>query len=343
MGRVGRRPLLPQPRRRTSRGVALDRARSSWTAWRSVVVERRVLANPPCGRDLARTGLPHAGDRADDTTGTRPRSSSRSPSRSTCAPSTPSPRRSSATSRGSRTRTRAGRRRSSRRRCTASCSPRSAGFGVALVNDSIYGYDVTRDVAATRSSRRPCGSRCCGRRASPTPRPTRACRRTGYGLRDRRGRRDRDARGRAHERRAARRDAALASVAPLVTVTGEGIVVSSVKLADDRSGDLVVRVYESLGGRARGTLRLDLPVGRVTTATLLEEPLDDGGCQGRRRRGVGRARRLRGADPAGRPGLRSAPGCSPSSGDGGEHAVDARQRHRVVGDLEEPGCEALPL
>ena len=65
-------------------------------------------------------------------------------------------------------------------------------------------------------------------------------------------------------------------VGPLVTATGEGIVVSSVKEAADRSGDLVVRVYESLGGRARGTVRLDLPVGSVTTATLLEEPLDDG-------------------------------------------------------------------
>ena len=51
---------------------------------------------------------------------------------------------------------------------------------------------------------------------------------------------------------------------------------SSVKEAADRSGDLVVRVYESLGGRARGTLRLDLPVAAVTTVSLLEEPLDDG-------------------------------------------------------------------
>jgi alpha-mannosidase len=61
---------------------------------------------------------------------------------------------------------------------------------------------------------------------------------------------------------------------PLVSVTGEGILVSSVKLADDRSGDLVVRVYESQGRRASGTLSVHAPVTSARTVTLLEQPLE---------------------------------------------------------------------
>jgi alpha-mannosidase len=39
-------------------------------------------------------------------------------------------------------------------------------------------------------------------------------------------------------------------VAPIVTVSHPGVAVEAVKLAEDGSGDLVVRLYESLGERA---------------------------------------------------------------------------------------------
>jgi alpha-mannosidase len=64
-------------------------------------------------------------------------------------------------------------------------------------------------------------------------------------------------------------------VAPLVTVEGTGVLVEAVKLAEDRSGDLVVRLYESLGGRAGAVVRVDAPVGEPWVADLLEEPLED--------------------------------------------------------------------
>ncbi len=50
----------------------------------------------------------------------------------------------------------------------------------------------------------------------------------------------------------------------------------SVKLADDRSGDVVVRLYESRGGRASGTLTAGFPLGRAQVTDLLERP----GAQG---------------------------------------------------------------
>jgi alpha-mannosidase len=65
---------------------------------------------------------------------------------------------------------------------------------------------------------------------------------------------------------------------PLVTITGSGLTISAVKLAADRSDDVVVRVYESLGRRSAGTLRFDAPHAGVVTTNLLEEPLDGAQC-----------------------------------------------------------------
>lgn len=47
----------------------------------------------------------------------------------------------------------------------------------------------------------------------------------------------------------------------------------AIKLADDRSGDVVVRLDESLGGRARAQLSAGFPVAAVQTVDLLERPL----------------------------------------------------------------------
>ncbi|MCL2515338.1 MAG: glycosyl hydrolase-related protein [Microbacteriaceae bacterium] len=67
--------------------------------------------------------------------------------------------------------------------------------------------------------------------------------------------------------------AASAEVAPLVAVDGDGVLVESVKLAEDRSGDVIVRLYEALGRRATATLRCAFPVGDVTQTDLLEREL----------------------------------------------------------------------
>ncbi|MEZ5089202.1 MAG: glycosyl hydrolase-related protein [Micropruina sp.] len=48
------------------------------------------------------------------------------------------------------------------------------------------------------------------------------------------------------------------------------MLVSAVKLADDRSGDLIVRLYESTGGRASTEVVVDLDAASVRAADLLE-------------------------------------------------------------------------
>jgi alpha-mannosidase len=49
-------------------------------------------------------------------------------------------------------------------------------------------------------------------------------------------------------------------------------VVEALKLADDRSGDVVVRLYESRGGRATARLRTGFPLVRASVCDLLERP-----------------------------------------------------------------------
>ncbi|MCI1661669.1 MAG: glycosyl hydrolase-related protein [Actinomyces sp.] len=59
----------------------------------------------------------------------------------------------------------------------------------------------------------------------------------------------------------------------LVRVDNAGIRVEAVKLADDRSGDVVVRLYEAAGARNRATVAFGFPVGRVAEVDLRERPL----------------------------------------------------------------------
>jgi alpha-mannosidase len=66
-------------------------------------------------------------------------------------------------------------------------------------------------------------------------------------------------------------------VEPLVAVDHDGVVVSAVKLADDRSGDVVVRLYEAHGRRVRATLTPGFAPASATATDLLERPLPDDG------------------------------------------------------------------
>lgn len=64
-----------------------------------------------------------------------------------------------------------------------------------------------------------------------------------------------------------------ARVEPLVTVEGTGVVCHTVKLAEDGSEDIIVRVFESLGRPTRASIFLDWPQAQVVD--LLEHPLGD--------------------------------------------------------------------
>ena len=136
------------------------------------------------------------------------------------------------------------------------------GFGVALLADGPRGYDVRGDALRLTLLRSP---------SFPDPHADRGRRVLTYavwphagdpfdaGLED-------EAHRVAHPvRRAA------AAVVPPVHLDAPGALVSAVKHADDGSGDVVVRIWETRGGRAAGTLRVPGGVDGATVCDLTEQ------------------------------------------------------------------------
>lgn len=147
------------------------------------------------------------------------------------------------------------------------------GWGVALVNDSTYGHDVTRTVRAEDA-----GTTTTVRvsllRAPrfPDPETDQGLHRFRYALAP--GASVTDAVREGYRvNLPERRVAGGSPVAPLFTVDDDAVVVSAVKLADDASGDVVVRLYEAAGGRASARLGAAFPVASAVATDLLERPL----------------------------------------------------------------------
>ncbi|MEU6370669.1 glycoside hydrolase family 38 C-terminal domain-containing protein [Streptomyces sp. NPDC046931] len=149
------------------------------------------------------------------------------------------------------------------------------GWGVAVVNDSTYGHDVTRTVRETDSGTTTVVRASLLRAPRfPDPETDQGVHRFRHALVP--GATIADAvregwRINLPERRLSGGRA----VAPLVTVAEDAVVLTAVKLADDGSGDVVVRFHESRGGRTRATLTADFDVAAVTATDLLERPLAD--------------------------------------------------------------------
>ncbi len=147
------------------------------------------------------------------------------------------------------------------------------GYGVALLTDSTYGYDATRDT-------RPGGGTTTTVRLSllrapnfPDPDCDRGRHRFRYAIAP--GATIGDAVREGYRMNLpVRAVTGAAAPPPLVTVDNPAVVVEAVKLAEDRSGDVIVRLYESLGGRASATLGTAFPVARIQEVDLLERPLD---------------------------------------------------------------------
>ncbi|MFE4954621.1 alpha-mannosidase [Streptomyces sp. NPDC056653] len=146
------------------------------------------------------------------------------------------------------------------------------GYGIAVLNDSTYGHDVTR---TPHESGLATTVRLTLLRAphSPDPETDLGTHRFRYALVP--GAEVTDA-VRAGLALNLPLRAAVAPVVPSLVTTGHpAVTVESVKLAEDRSGDVIVRLYESAGGRAAATLRVGFPVVRAQITDLLERPLHE--------------------------------------------------------------------
>ncbi|CDR14766.1 alpha-mannosidase [Streptomyces iranensis] len=145
------------------------------------------------------------------------------------------------------------------------------GWGAALLTDSTYGHDVSRRTREDGGTTTTLRLTLLRGPHSPDPHADRGRHRFRYALCPGADIGDAVAGGYALSlplRPAATRLAG----PPLVAVGDPGVVVEAVKLADDRSGDVVVRLYESRGGRVRTTLAAGFAVERVQVTDLLENP-----------------------------------------------------------------------
>jgi alpha-mannosidase len=154
-----------------------------------------------------------------------------------------------------------------------------AGYGVALLNDCKYGYDILGSVMRLSLLRAP---------THPDPTADRGGHRFTYALMPHPG----------DFRHAGVIEAAEDLNAPLRAGPGAGpeghsqslieistpqVVVESVKRAED-SNAIVIRLYEAWGGRCRAQLRTSLPARRATLCDLLERersevPVSEGRIQ----------------------------------------------------------------
>ncbi|MEU1500973.1 glycoside hydrolase family 38 C-terminal domain-containing protein [Streptomyces sp. NPDC005732] len=146
------------------------------------------------------------------------------------------------------------------------------GYGVAVINDSTYGHDVSRTVREDGGTTTTVRLSLVRAPRVPDPGADQGRHRFTYALLPGASVEDAIAEGYALNLPLRVADAA-DSGAPVVSVDGEGVTVEAVKLADDASGDVVVRLYESRGGRAAGTLRTGFPLAGAEVTDLLERPL----------------------------------------------------------------------
>ncbi|MFG3582405.1 alpha-mannosidase [Streptomyces sp. NPDC047990] len=146
------------------------------------------------------------------------------------------------------------------------------GYGVAVINDSTYGHDVSRTVREDGGTTTTVRLSLVRAPRVPDPGADQGRHRFTYALLPGASVEDAIAEGYALNLPLRVADAA-DSGAPVVSVDGEGVTVEAVKLADDASGDVVVRLYESRGGRAVGTLRTGFPLAGAEVTDLLERRL----------------------------------------------------------------------
>ncbi|MCB0927173.1 MAG: alpha-mannosidase [Mycobacterium sp.] len=145
------------------------------------------------------------------------------------------------------------------------------GYGVAVANDSTYGHDIARrgtDATVVRLSllRAP---------RYPDPQADQGRHRLNISVRP--GAAIGDAVEEGYRRNLTPRivSGSAESVQPLITVDNPAVIVEAVKLAQDGGGDVVVRLYESRGGRADATVRANFGYHDVVVTDLLERAIEE--------------------------------------------------------------------
>jgi alpha-mannosidase len=148
-------------------------------------------------------------------------------------------------------------------------------FGVALTNSSTYGHDVTRTVRADGGTTTTVRASLLKSAQYPDPEADQGRHEFVHTLRPGAGIGDAVEEGywtNLEPRLVLGSD----SVEPLIAVDHPGVVVEAVKLAEDGSGDVVARLYESRGERTRVSVTPGFETAGAQSVDLLERPWPSG-------------------------------------------------------------------
>ncbi|MGI8769227.1 MAG: alpha-mannosidase [Propionibacteriaceae bacterium] len=146
------------------------------------------------------------------------------------------------------------------------------GYGVALVNDSTYGHDVSR-VSLDQGVATQARLSLLRAPRFPDPETDQGRHVLRYALVVGASLADAAAEG-IKINIPARTVMGGRDVDALVTVDNPEVVISAVKMADDESGDVIVRAYQATGARSLAELGLGFDAKKVTVVDLLERPLN---------------------------------------------------------------------
>ncbi len=148
------------------------------------------------------------------------------------------------------------------------------GYGVAIVNDSTYGHDARRWALPDGGTATTVRLSLLRAPRFPDPETDQGRHEMRYALVAGSGIADAIAEGYDINLPLRQLSSAADPVEPLVRIDGdEAVLIEAVKLADDRSGDVVVRAYESLGGRAKARLVPGFAVASAVETDLLEREI----------------------------------------------------------------------
>ncbi|SDU99181.1 alpha-mannosidase [Microlunatus sagamiharensis] len=149
------------------------------------------------------------------------------------------------------------------------------GYGVAVSNDSTYGHDITRVGAGVRGSTTNVRLSLLRAPLFPDPEADQGEHTMNVSLAVGAGIPQAVAEGyRRNLPLRAVEGVGEGSVEPLLVVDDPAVVVEAVKLAEDGSGDVVVRLYEAYGTRVRTRLTAGFDVTGIIETDLIERTVD---------------------------------------------------------------------
>ncbi|MBW8805895.1 MAG: alpha-mannosidase [Catenulisporales bacterium] len=147
------------------------------------------------------------------------------------------------------------------------------GWGVALLSGSTYGHDVTRTVREDGGTTVTARVSLLRAPRFPDPETDQGAHSFEHAVVPGASVGDAVREGRALNTVVGSVFRGSASVAPLFTIDNDAVTASAIKLADDRSGDVVLRVYESHGGRASALITPGFECSGPEICDLLERPI----------------------------------------------------------------------